>query len=216
MSRIEANDECAARIAWRRAFDEQLTELAMARACRYATSRARVLVRAGILDEKNAPYDLVHQAIAATLAGTAGWDPAKKRLDDHLVDVIQWQTRNTRRRHGRYAHASLDDSRDATSSDGLRLENEVSIQQAATSASSSADLRDVAGRVVDEVRVLAAGDTDVLRILDAIESGATDHGELIKASGLRPAKFRNARRRLGRVTARLPEAVRTAVRAELA
>jgi hypothetical protein len=57
MSRIEANDECAARIAWRRAFDEQLTELAMARACRYATSRARALVRAGILDERNAPYD---------------------------------------------------------------------------------------------------------------------------------------------------------------
>ena len=120
-----------------------------------------------------------------------------------MIDVIQWQTRNARRRHGRVRHASFDDSRDDSSSDGRRLVNEASLLRSAAAPSTS-ELCEAAGRVLEEVRALAGGDTDVVRIVDTIQAGETEHGALIKATGLRAAKFRNARRRLGRIVARLP------------
>ena len=210
----EANDtaEQTERIVWRRSFDDQLTADAILRVRRFAEARARPLVRGGLLDRHNAAAELLNEAIAATLAGSASWDPARKALDNHLIDVIQWQTRNTRRRHGRVHYASFDDSRDDTSSAGRRLENEATMQQP-TAPPSSSDLCGAAGRVLDEVRVLANGDTDVVRIVDTIQAGHTDHGDLIKASGLRAAKFRNARRRLGRIISRLPAATRAAAQA---
>ncbi len=216
MINSEARDTAARaeRIVWRRSFDDQLTPATMLVVLRFAAARARPLVRGGLLDQENAAEELLNEAIAATLAGAATWDPTRKALENHLIDVIQWQTRNTRRRHGRVRYASFDDSRDDTSSDGRRLENEATLQRAPEPAA-SADLCGAADRVLEEVRGLVKGDTDVVRIIDTIGAGHTDHGDLIRASGLRAAKFRNARRRLGRIISRLPVATRAAAQAVL-
>lgn len=212
----EASDPArAARIAWRRSFDDQLTPAALLRVQRFAAARGRPLVRAGLLDARTAAVELMNEAIGATLAGSATWDPARKALDQHLVDVIQWQTRNALRRHGRVRLASLDDSGDDSSSDGRRLENEASLHRPGAGRTAAAEMCAAASRVLEEVRELAGGDTDVLRIIATIQAGDTDHGELIKASGLRAAKFRNARRRLARIVARLPEGTRAAAKATL-
>ncbi len=212
---VVRDPERAGRMAWRAAFDNQLTRDAMKEVRLYAKTRAGLLVRVGVLERKRGPRELMHEAIVSTLSGESTWDPAAVKLSTHLIGVIKWKTRNLERRRRKYREASLDDSRDNTSSDGHRLENEVTLTHLPSSSVPIAELRNAAQRVTAEIRPLALTDTDVLRILDTIEAGA-DHGELMKATGLRPAKYRNARRRLARITERLSDETRAAVSAVLA
>jgi len=207
---VVRDPERAGRMAWRAAFDKQLTREVMAKVQRYARKRAALLVRAGVLEKRHAPRELMHEAVRATLAGEATWDPSAVALDKHLIGVIRWQTRNMERRRAKYQERSLNDSGEDTSTDGHRLENEVTLAYPPASIAPTAALRAAAQRVTAEIRPLAQGDSDVLRILDAIEAGA-DHGELIKEAGLRPAKYRNARRRLARITERLSDDTHAAV-----
>lgn len=181
----------------------------------YAEKRLAVVRRVVPLDKERGATELVHEAIAATLAGNARWEPGTKELGNHLIDTIAWQTRNTRRRLGRLRHASLDDSRDDSSTDGCRLENEATLKNTTVGTLPPLDLHAAVHRVLDELRVQAAGDTDVIRVIETIREGHTEHGELMKASGLRVAKFRNARRRLARMAARLPAETRATVQAVL-
>lgn len=216
MSILVANDpERAARMAWRAAFNEQLTSDTMHAVRRYAKKRAGLLVRAGFLDRQRGPRELMHEAIVATLGGEASWDPSAVSLLDHLIGVIRWKTRNTERRRAKYKERSLNDSGEDTSSDGHRLENDVTLRDLPPSVDRIAAMRAAAALVTSEIGPLAHGDTDVLRLLAAIEAGAGP-GDLIHASGLRPAKYRNARRRLTRLTERLSDETRAAVSAVLA
>jgi len=216
MSIHVANDpERANRMAWRAAFDKQLTHETMHAVRRYAKKRIGLLVRAGVLDKQRGPRELMHEAIVATLGGEASWDPSAVSLADHLIGVIRWKTRNTERRRAKYKERSLNDSGEDTSSDGHRLENDVTLRDLPPSTEQLSALRDAARRVTEEIWPMAQGDTDVLRLLAAIDAGA-GNGELIHASGLRPAKYRNARRRLTRLTERLSNETLAAVSAVLA
>jgi hypothetical protein len=212
---VASDPDRAGRVAWRAAFNEALTRDTMRKVQKYAKKRAGLLVRVGILEKKRGPRELMHEAIVATLAGEATWDPKTIALEDHLIGVIKWKTRNTERRRAKYQERSLNDSGEDTSSDGHRLENVVTLRDLPHSTTQVAALRDAALRVLGEIRPLVEGDTDVLRLLDAIEAGA-GAGDLIHASGLRPAKYRNARRRLTRATERLSDETRAAVAAVLA
>ncbi len=215
MSIQAANDpDRAARIAWRQAFDDQLTRQEMNRVLEYAGKRLAVVRRVLPHDKEHGATELVHEAIAATLAGTATWEPSTKPLGNHLIDTIAWQTRNTRRRLGRHRQASLDDTRDDTSTDGCRLENEATMKAGRVTAP-PIDLHIAVHRVLDELRQQTAGDADVARLIETIRDGHTDHGDLMKATGLRAARFRNARRRLTRMAMRLPDETRAAVEAVL-
>jgi hypothetical protein len=211
---VASDPERAGRMAWRAAFDTQLTRETMNKVRRYAKKRAGLLVRAGVLEQRRGPRELMHEAIVATLGGEATWDPSTVTLDDHLIGVIRWKTRNTERRRAKYNERSLNDSGEDTSSDGHRLENDVTLRDLPASTERLAGMRAAAERVTAEIWPLAQGDTDVLRLLAAIEAGA-GNGDLIHASGLRPAKYRNARRRLTRITERLSDETRAAVSAVL-
>jgi hypothetical protein len=202
-------------MAWRAAFNEQLTQDTMHEVRRYAKKRAGLLMRAGVLDKRRGPRELMHEAIVATLGGEASWDPSAVPLSDHLIGVIKWKTRNTERRRVKYTERSLNDSGENTSSDGHRLENDVTLRDLPASMERVAAMRTTAARVTTEILPLAHGDGDVLRLLKAIEAGA-GAGDLIHASGLRPANYRNARRRLTRLTERLSDETRAAVSAVLA
>ncbi len=193
---------------WRRAFEEQATNKAMAGVHTYAGKLARMIERATRRRDALIARELVLDAMSDTFAGIVKWDPAKASLASHLCRVIRSRTAHELDRAGTFVHLSLDDhdaSVDALNheaSSALGVENE-SPERRRTAAN--------ARQVLDGIRKLAGGDKLVLQLLDAYDAGATERHEIVQLTGMKTTAYHNVRRRVHRLADKLPDDVRDAI-----
>ena len=189
---------------WIEAFDQQNTDDLRKRAKRFARSRARFVARAGGRGDELYVAELVQDVLTDTLFGVLTWDPAVVPLQAHVFGAIRSRTKNDRIRALRFRHQSIDaiaagDS--ATAMSAAMCEVETSL--AATRNTPSPESLTWSGEVLDHVRGLAAADAAILRILDAVEAGASEPCEIMSIASMSEKTYKKARLRLGRVVEQL-------------
>lgn len=195
---------------WIDAFDQQNTGELRAKAKRFARSRARFVARAGGRGDDAYVSELVQDVLTDTLFGVLTWDPAAVPLEVHVICAIRCRTKNDRLRALRFRHQSLDAiagdasavaGRDAAAAAATMCEVEASL--AATCSAPSPESLAFSTEVLEHVRGLAAHDAAILRMLDAIELGASEPGEIMSVASMSEKTYKKARLRLGRIVEQL-------------
>ncbi|HEY5945201.1 MAG TPA: hypothetical protein VIV40_06910 [Kofleriaceae bacterium] len=181
---------------WIEAFERQNTDDMRKRAQRFARSRARFVARAGGRTDELYVAELVHDALTDTLFGVLTWDPAVVSLEAHVFGAVRGRTKNDRVRALRFRHQSIDAS-DA----GVMCEVETTL--AVTQSTPSAESLAFSAEVLDQVRSLAADDSAILRIVDAVEQGASVPREIMSLAQMSEKTWRKARLRLARLVEQL-------------
>jgi hypothetical protein len=148
----------------------------------FARSHAK---RFQALPHSDAGYaaQVVRDVVGKTFEGLLTWDP-RVSLFTHLAHAICLQMRHDRDHASRFRRDFVDD-------DPLTLDAE------AISEGDAQRRRLTAGLVA--MRQLAAGDEHLLRLLDALEQGATSRSSVIEDSGLSLAEYEAAHERLVRL-----------------
>ncbi len=192
---------------WRVAFEKQITRETMTAVTNYARKRVRLIERVGRKVDPMYARELMLDAVTDTLDGVVAWDPARASLRAHLLSVVHSRTGHEVVRAVKLPHRSLDDSADDNSSEGRPLEAEASRAVAAAMGSPwrdpSTDERGT--RVLNELlRMAEPDDEGLLTLLAAFEQGATEKHEVVEMTGMTPAAYDNARRRMVRLLAKLP------------
>lgn len=188
---------------WIEAFEQQNTVELRKRAQRFARSRARFVARAGGRGDDLYVAELVQDVLTDTLFGVLTWDPAVVPLEVHVFGAIRSRTKNDRIRALRFRHHSLDVIGPGDSPALAAAMREVESTLAQTHHTPSPESLTFSGEVLDHVRGLAARDRDILRIIDAIELGASEPAEIMSLASMSEKTYKKARLRLGRVVEQL-------------
>jgi hypothetical protein len=154
-------------------------------------------VRAGGRADDLYVEELVHDALTDTLLGVLSWDPEVVSLEAHIFGAIRSRTKNDRVRALRFRHQSID------ASDAAGVMCEVESTLAVTQSVPSAESLAFSAEVLDQVRTLAAEDSAILRIIDAVEQGAAMPREIMSVAQLSEQTWRKARLRLARLVNKL-------------
>jgi hypothetical protein len=184
---------------WIAAFEAEATAPTLLLVRRYALLRGRGVARAGGRSDAAYADELVQDALSDTIAGVVCWDPSRYRLATHLIGVIRSRSRHERARSMRFRHEALSESLIAFDSEPAAISNQ--------------DRAAVVQQALQALRDAARGDREVLKILDAYAAGAVDKADVLQASGLKPARYTRARKRLRRKTLQLAPELRAAARA---
>jgi hypothetical protein len=185
---------------WIDAFDQQNTSELRKKAKRFARSRARFVARAGGRGDDLYVSELVQDVLTDTLFGVLSWDPAVVPLEVHVIGAIRCRTKNDRQRALRFRHCSLD-AGDRSAAAAMMCEVETSL--AASRSTPSPESLTFSAQVLDQVRALAGHDAPILRIIDAIELGASEPAEIMSVASMSEKVYKQARLRLGRIVEQL-------------
>jgi hypothetical protein len=179
---------------WIEAFERQNTDEMRKRAQRFARMRARFVARAGGRGDDQYAAELVHDALTDTLFGVLTWDPAVVPLEVHVFGAVRFRTKNDRVRALRFRHQSIE---------AAAVMCEVESTLAATHHAPSAESLAFSAEVLDQVRDLAADDSAILRIVDAVAQGASAPREIMSVAEMSEKTWRKARLRLARLVERM-------------
>jgi hypothetical protein len=148
---------------------------------------------------------IVHDAITDTMSLVVTWNRSIK-IELHLYNVILSRIKNGLRSAKKKVRVELDaldtDEAAATVRRGSELEAALGRAQ-------------VTRQLYRELRERAASDREVLAMLDAYYAEVTDRREVMAWTGLTLPEFVNARRRLDRLIAGLPDELRRAALAAM-
>jgi len=189
------------------AFEKQMTRTVAARAIEYGKRRAQMLRAAGCAAAEDEGEILVNDAVADTLTGVVIWDHERQELGAHLRDVIRTRTWNQMKRARRLGHVSLDDDDSESASHGVATAS-MAGEHAPDRPDDVVSDRDVIAKFFVALADRAAGDADVLALLDPYREGVVERRDVIEGSGISAVAFVNARRRLDRMLADMPDELR--------
>jgi hypothetical protein len=187
---------------------EQLSPDARRRVLRFARRRTRILAGVGEPIAGDEPSILVQDAITDTLVGVVAWDRKRVDLEGHLCNVVRTRTWNRAQRARKQVRVSLESFMD--DDDAPVIAESIDSNHAPTPADASLARAQVVNQLCDELRPRAAGDTSLIAILEAYEAGVYKRQEVMVLTGLPLTEFLNARRRLDRMLAALPDELRSA------
>ena len=195
---------------WIDAFQAQATDELRKKAKRFARSRARVVASAGGRADDYYISALVQDVLTDTLFGVLTWDPAAMPLATHVLKAIRSRSHHDSVRAGKFQHRSIDafDPRVEASAVMVEVESSLLFDQ----YTPSAEALTFSDEVIAHVRRLAANDRPVLRMLDAIDLGATERPEIMQLAKMSPKTYHKAHIRLSRLVERLPNDVLTGLR----
>jgi hypothetical protein len=187
---------------WRARFEAQATPHKLEPAFVYAATRAEMINALG--GRTDDAEELVHAALADTLAGDIAWDPERMTLAQHLIRTIRGRTKNEVLRAAHLRHESIDETVEIDGEDVCAIEQEAALAQHDDARVRSCDLRALAPRVMRAIRALSSGDRHVTTLLDAYEEQLVERAEIMDATGISAEDYDNARRRLVRLVELLP------------
>lgn len=187
---------------------DKLSRAARLQLTQFARRGVQRLADAGepIADDEH--EHIVHDAIIDTLYGVVAWDRSIE-IEIHLHNVVKRRLSNRIRRARKQMHVSIDASTDD--------EGTLAVASRDSPPEASLGRLQVTQQLYLTVRELVAGDTALLSILDAYKGEVSQRRAVMAMTGLGLPEFVNARRRLDRVLAALPDELRgAAVEAMLA
>ena len=191
---------------WRAEFDAQATPAVLDKLHRVAKARVRIYAgRTRHVTEADAD-DVVMGVLMDTMDGSLHWDPARKQLEQHLVDAVRFRVRDLARKR----------VRDLVQLNGLDEDaSNVSVGEGMLAGlpPTRPDRAHQIGRLVTEVvaslQQRIGDDRDVAVLLDAmVRHRAFGRAEVLKVTRMSKAAYRNARRRLDRILLQLPGGTR--------
>ena len=189
--------------SWRRAFEEQATDEAMAQVFAFAASYAGMIENATRRHDPLIARELALDALADTFDGKVTWDPDAALLVAHLCQVIRSRTSHELDRAKRFVHVSLERE------GAMELEQEASNAMAAANDAGDREVGASRARsALDAVRRLAARDPAVLMLLDAFDEGITDRQGVMRFTGMAAAAYENAVRRMRRLSKKVRRELR--------
>jgi DNA-directed RNA polymerase specialized sigma24 family protein len=184
---------------------EKLSPRAIEKLSQFARRGVYQLALAGEPVASDEHEQIVHDAIADTLALVVTWD-RRSKMEVHLYFVVRRRISNGLRRASKRGRESLDvlDDDEHAAMPHRSSEPEVALGRA-----------QVTQRLYRALRERAAGDPEVLSILDAYYAEESDRRAVVALTGMSVAVFVNARRRLDRMIAALPAELRLAALAAM-
>ena len=183
--------------AWIAAFEAQVTPAVLLYVRRYATWRAHSVARAGGLGDSFYADELVQNALGDILAGVVHWDPAREPLAERMRDTVRNRSRHDRARATRFRHE-------------MWTENLIASMSEDSISDRDHDRAAIGQQALQALRDASQGDREVLKILDAYAAGVVEKVDVLQASGLKPASYTRARKRLRRKTLQLAPELRAA------
>lgn len=184
---------------------DQLTPATLRQLARFAQRGVRQLARAGVPIASDEHDQLVHDAITDTLSLVVVWD-RRIPMEMHLYNVIRWRISNGVRRAIARGSVSLE---------AVDPENDVAMASRDSEPETSLSRAQVTQRVYQVARERAAGDPEVLSMLDAYHAEVSERRAVMAWTGMTLPEVVNARRRLDRLLAGLPAELRLAALAAM-
>lgn len=188
----------------------ELTPEILERVAKFARRRIGVKRRNGVPCREDADMEAEDMAINAatlTVLGQRAWNPSVE-LFTHLCGVVRSVSSDDIAHHVKQPTRPLHVVAMNDSSDGIHaVDAEAALFNAPRAAKPKrmVTLTDASNRLRGGLRVLARGDEEVKKLLDAFEDGCEDGGEARRYARLTIEAYRNARRRLDRMIEALPE-----------
>ena len=145
--------------------------------------------------------DLVQDAVGDTWAGIVTWDPSRCSLAFHVKTVIRSRLSHEIERAEAYHHiTTVELSEEA-------LHDAIETQQAPTI---STELVNYADEFTARLVAAAGDDQEVLTLVELFRNGTTERRDVCRLGKMTATAYHNARRRLLRMVAHLPESLRRA------
>ena len=197
-SESEAGQPFAPADAWVDEFDKQLTPKLIDKLRSYARPRAFAVASAGRKVDDYYTRELVQDAIGDTWSGVLRWDPKRCALEYHLLRAIESRTDKERKRARAQPHEALGDETDASrlaerDASSLAADPEHAVQ------------RLFARETMAQIRLAAAQDKPVLRVLDAYDAGAETKDDVLAFAKMKERTYHNAHIRLKRIVRNLTD-----------
>lgn len=147
-------------------------------------------------------HALAWDALTDTIEGRSRWDPGepevpldqRRTLERHLLDVVKRRVFAAWERARLRPHVSIDQPR-ITGQTSARDEMERALQAGAPDPRHALDVH---GQIA-ELRQRAAGDPDVLALIDARVAGQTQRADALSIHGWSTQRYRAALRRFDRL-----------------
>ena len=181
-----------------------LTSEVLKKVLQYAVRRCEYLSCMGIATEPNLAEHLVADAISDTATGDRTWNPETCNLSTHLCGVIRSRTSDWVDRHKRNPHAQFEDA---------EINHSGASSRNPPPAVTSITVGETAKAVLQTLWDMAQGDDgdadeDVRLLLLAYIDGLEKRRQIIDEMEMTERQYDNARKRLHRLIARLPKALR--------
>ena len=191
--------------------ERELTDELLAKIAEHAERYVTQLRLAGIPIHRRTHHELAQDAAVDTIEGRREWDGTYP-LIAHLKMVVTSRVMNLLAHQKRHRHKSI-----AVVAAMEEVRDERRIQPVDLSPialprpprpSRVASLRDAAAQMLDAARTVLAADAAALAVLDAWERGETERADGIEGSGLPPAAYDAAVKRIQRAVKCVPEPLR--------
>ena len=201
---------------WRKAFEKQASCTTLDKLNRIARARLGVYCGGKQHVQECDVDDVVISALGDTWTGTLAWDPNQKTLFAHLKDAVKYRVRNEAKlARKRRKHDEFEEDDRGESLDGQIAAGAIAPTMATRDARDE-QLGNVTDDVIATLRPLAARDSEVTSMLDALAKRLVDRDDILEETGMTIPEFNNAWRRLGRIVRELPAQLRDDVMAALA
>jgi hypothetical protein len=150
-------------------------------------------------------FEMVNDALGDTFEGRITWDPLRCPLELHLKSTIRSRLAKELERAENYAVTEIDEAPEHDV-------NEAMLRDSKPSLTATKKVSKYVTRFTDELRRQAADDEAVLKIIDLHLQDITDRRHICHMTGMRPADYHNAFRRLKRLADRVSPELRAAAR----
>lgn len=183
------------------AFEDQLTEDSFRRVLEYGRRRVAMMKVAGVAVATDEAAVMSQDAITDTLTRVAQWEPTAVSLATHLRGVIRRRSWQRIQRARNRPHGSIEVMGDA----GPVATASMSGERAPRPPDDTFGGVEVTAQIVALLEAATCHDAGMAALVAAYIDGASTRTEVIAATGLTRAAYVNARRRLDRVLAALPD-----------
>lgn len=185
---------------------EKLSPAALQKLRQFAKRGAQRLANAGESVASDEHEQILHDAITDTLSLVVAWD-RRLKMEVHLYNVVKRRVSNGIRSAQRKVRVPLD-ALDTDDDAAMVVRGGAEPEEALGRAEATLRFRRA-------LRERAAGDLELLSILDAYDAEESDRRAVMALTGLALPEFVNARRRLDRLIAGLPDDLRRAALAAM-
>jgi hypothetical protein len=188
---------------WLAAFKAQAKQDMMDDVVAYIAKRATWLEHQHGTRVNDVIFEMVTDALGDTFEGRVTWDPMRCPLELHIKSIIRSRLAKDLERAENYQVLDVEEAPEHEVNDALTRDG-----KAPTTATKK--VSKYVKRFTDELRRQAANDEPVLKIIELHLQDITDRRHICHMTGMRPADYHNAFRRLKRLADKIPAELRSA------
>jgi hypothetical protein len=184
---------------WMAGFESQTGDKAIGALVRFARGRLRGVAKLGGVVDALTPREMILDILGDVFEGTLTWSPEREPLRSVVERTIHSRTYYLRKHAVQYKRTSID---------GATRETLAEIERIGEPDVLTVEERDLVRRVLKELRDRAAGDADVVRLIDAYEHGARDKADVMEIARMSGRVYDRSRKRLNRFIGQLSPELR--------